>query len=139
MDDESRGVIMGLGLDLPPGSVLPFPSMTRHVPIEKAWRRLCAELINSAALTIGKGYRHADLHGQEERAYARECARHWLAGNRGIITFEEACAAVDCDPDTSRRLIHTFIARGPCPNVQKRRTSATSSVTSKGHWHGEEF
>ena len=131
--------MLGLGLDLPPGTVLPFPTKTRHVPIEMAWRRLCTDLINSAALTIGKGYRHADLGSAEERAYARQCAQRWLNGGIGTITFEQACDAVDCDPETSRRLIKKFIARGPCPNVQKRHTSEASSPTSRGHWHGEEF
>lgn len=100
---------MGLGLCLTPEELerKPIPITPHHCTLERAWRRLCADMLSRAILSVTAGYRAADCN-REEAIWAKEEAARWLQGGRGVVTFEQACEGADMDPAVARMKIEEW-------------------------------
>jgi len=77
--------------------------------IEGGYRRLCASLLVSSAYALAENTR--GIQPDRRRPVApflrqvrrqREVAREWVEGGIGVLTFEEACLAIDVEPDRMR-------------------------------------
>jgi hypothetical protein len=79
------------------------------------WRLLCVGLLHQAVAKIeadSKLYKvssHYRCHGRsgidKERLHQRTQARDWINGNVGVVTFEDACEALNVEPERARRMI----------------------------------
>lgn len=73
-------------------------SLFDRTEIAGAYRSICAMLLLRTANVVLRPARTRNMEAQQKKT-----AREWLQGNRGIITFEEACQAIDVDPSSMRR------------------------------------
>jgi hypothetical protein len=79
------------------------------------WRLLCVGMIYQAVAKVEAGsklYKSSSkyrCHGRsgidKELLHQRTQAREWIEGNVGAITFEEACEALEVEPERARRMI----------------------------------
>lgn len=73
-------------------------SLFDRTEIAGAYRSICAMLLLRTANVF---LRPARARNQE--AQQKKTAREWLQGKVGIITFDEACQAIDVDPEMMRQ------------------------------------
>ena len=79
------------------------------------WRMLCVGIMYQAVAKIEAGSKLYKVdskyrcHGRsgidKERLHQRTQARDWVQGNVGAVTFEEACEALEVEPERARRMI----------------------------------
>lgn len=66
--------------------------------IAGAYRSICAMMLLRSAAALGKGCRDRNQEAKQKKQ-----AERWVtSGNTGVITFDEACRAIDCEPETMR-------------------------------------
>ena len=66
--------------------------------IAGAYRSICAMLLLRTATVVRKHTRFRNMETQQKAS-----AKRWVqAGDEGVITFREACAAIDVEPDQMR-------------------------------------
>lgn len=66
--------------------------------IAGAYRSVCAMLLLRTATVVKKPTRF-----RNEETLQKKTARRWVEhGDEGVITFREACAAIDADPEQMR-------------------------------------
>jgi hypothetical protein len=88
--------------------------------IEGGYRRLCGALLVTAATALCQRPRRvwpSDTYRQE-LARQEEVARRWSKGGVGVLTFEEACEAIDWEPAAMRE----EMGRHCIPGARTRKT-----------------
>lgn len=91
--------------------------------IAAAYRAICAMLIVKSATTTSKPSRLRKMEATQKIA-----ARDWLQGGSGLITFEEACEALDVDPDMARRGIDAHAEAAERGAINKTAVSSRRTV-----------
>ena len=91
--------------------------------VEGAYRRLCASMIAHAAFVLADVGNRCLRTRQDEYEHQvlkrqRQAARGWVRGGDAVLTFAEACEAIDMDADRVREGMERFAAN-PDPNVRK--------------------
>lgn len=90
-------------------------SLFDRTEIAGAYRSLCAMLLLRTASILMKPIRERNIEAQQKKA-----AKEWLAEGRiGVITFDEACYAIDVDPASMRSQILERVQRRQ--SVMKKR------------------
>jgi len=79
------------------------------------WRLLCVGMLHQAVAKIEAGSKlyktnsNYRCHGKsgidKELLHQRTQARDWINGSVGLVTFEEACEALNVEPERARRMI----------------------------------
>ncbi len=79
------------------------------------WKCLCAGVLLQAVQRLahcpkihkaGSGYRASGKSGlYKEAVHQKMCAREWIQGGVGLITFEECCEAIGADPEWIRERV----------------------------------
>ncbi len=88
--------------------------LERH-ELDGAWRRLCAAMLGHAALSLGQRQWAAcrSRSGAQYRcnmAEYRNASRDWIEGGEAVIPFDEACEAIDLEPEYVLRGIERYAA-----------------------------
>jgi hypothetical protein len=88
--------------------------LERH-ELDGAWRRLCGAMIGQAALSLGSR-EFAPCRSKNGAFYRglmaeyRTVARAWIEGGDALIPFEEACEAIDLNPEYALRGIEKYLS-----------------------------
>lgn len=78
------------------------------VEIASAYRALCAAILLRTAMVA-----RAKTPPRKMEVEQKRTALSWVDGGQGLITFEEACQALEMQPERARSSIHTYAqARG---------------------------
>ncbi len=78
-------------------------SLLDRTEIAGAYRSICAMLLLRTATVVSKPARERNLETSQKRT-----AERWMNGQVGVITFEEACRAIDVDPTVLRKQIENY-------------------------------
>jgi len=85
--------------------------------IAGAYRSICAMLLLRTATVVRKGTRFRKMETMQKSA-----AKRWVqAGNEGVITFREACAAIDVEPDQMREDILRIVQSEASQTINRVR------------------
>lgn len=82
--------------------------------IAGAYRSLCAMMLLRTANIVLRPIRERNMEAQQKKT-----AKEWLAGGVGVITFEEACYAIDVDPNVMRSQMLERVQRSQM--IEKKR------------------
>lgn len=75
-------------------------SLFDRTEIAGAYRSICAMLLLRTANVVLRPARTRNMEAQQKKT-----AKEWLQGKVGVITFDEACHAINVDPSLMRRQI----------------------------------
>ena len=85
--------------------------------IAGAYRSICAMLLLRTATVVRKRTRYRNMETQQKAA-----ARRWVESeNEGAITFREACAAIDIEPNQMRKDILALVRSEPSNAIIKKK------------------
>jgi hypothetical protein len=84
--------------------------------LEAGYRAVCAMVLYRTAVVASN-----PAPPRRQEIDAKVTAKRWLAGDRGVITFPEACSAVDIDPDIARRKIEVYADPDSPSAISRRR------------------
>lgn len=91
--------------------------------IAAAYRAICAMLIVKSATTTSRPSRLRKIEAKQKIA-----AQNWLLGGQGLITFEEACEALDVDPGRARKGIQAHAEAVERGAINKTAVSSHRTV-----------
>lgn len=86
------------------------------VEIAGAYRALCAAILLRTAMVA-----RAKTPPRKQDVDQKRTAIKWVAGGRGLITFEEACSALEMNPDRARNSIRKYVSGGCGGSINKGR------------------
>jgi hypothetical protein len=73
--------------------------------LSNAYRALCCAMLIHTAQTLT-----AKQTTRKEAVKNRSAARNWTDGKRGVVTFEDACDAVDLCPESFAKRLDEYVS-----------------------------
>jgi hypothetical protein len=89
-----------------------------------AYRALCAAILLRTAMVA-----RAKTPPRKVELDQKRTAIRWVAGGRGVITFESACEALDMAPDRARKSIGDYVRGGPGGAISNGKKPRSRMVT----------
>lgn len=87
-----------------------------RLELEAGYRAVCAVMLCRTAVVASN-----PAPPRKQEIEAKAVAKRWLAGDRGVITFPEACSAVELDPDIARHKISVYADPESTHAISRRR------------------
>lgn len=92
-------------------------SLFDRAEIAGAYRSICAMLLLRTATIVRKPTRFRNTEQQQKRT-----AKLWVEReSEGVITFREACAAIDADPKQMKRDILALVCSEPIKPINQTK------------------